>query len=61
MVMLTDLIFFMQEQNGKYTFFSQDNKVRTNKWKKLINAFKGINYSFLFCVMLSLNLCEQNL
>ncbi|XP_078313770.1 rho guanine nucleotide exchange factor 28-like isoform X2 [Crassostrea virginica] len=26
MVMLTDLIFFMQEQNGKYTFFSQDNK-----------------------------------
>lgn len=27
MVVLTDLIFFMQEQNGKYTFFSQDNKV----------------------------------
>ncbi|XP_061172276.1 A-kinase anchor protein 13-like isoform X3 [Saccostrea echinata] len=26
MVVLTDLIFFMQEQNGKYTFFSQDNK-----------------------------------
>lgn len=30
MVVLTDLIFFMQEQNGKYTFFSQDNKV----WSK---------------------------
>ena len=26
-VILSDLVFFLQENNQKYTFFSQDNKV----------------------------------
>ena len=27
-VLLTDVLFFIQENNQKYSFFSQDNKVR---------------------------------
>jgi len=40
-VIMSDLIFFLSESNGKYTFFSQDNKSSVISLSKLLVREKG--------------------